>query len=85
MFRFIFFHMYEIFVVAACLLIVGVLIFAFMHRAKQNAAERAEREPSQEETAPKAADHMAIREVGLVSAGMAQTHEARSTSADAAK
>ena len=56
-----------------------------MHRAKQNAAERAEREPSQEETAPKAADHMAIREVGLVSAGMAQTHEARSTSADAAK
>ncbi|WP_120502024.1 hypothetical protein [Roseovarius sp. EL26] len=72
MFRYIFFHVYEIFAILACILIVGVLIFATRHRLKQGAAEQA-----QETMPPKGPSQVEMREVGLVSSGMAQTYETR--------
>ncbi|MEL6377009.1 MAG: hypothetical protein AAFQ04_07400 [Pseudomonadota bacterium] len=40
MFKFIFFNVYEIFVVAACVLIAGAVVFALRHRAKLEREER---------------------------------------------
>ncbi len=75
MFRFIFFHTYEIFAVIACVLIVGVLIFATRYRLKQDAAEKAQEQTTPENPKQDQLSQVEMREVGLVSAGMAPTYE----------
>ena len=72
MFTFIFFHVFEIFVVTTSLAVVGVLIFAIRHRAKLDAAEKAGGHHN-----VTVAEQMETRDVGLVSAGMAQTYKTK--------
>ena len=70
MFKFIFFNVFEIFVVTACILIVGVLVFATRYRLKQDVAER-----ENEGTAKKTSDQKEKRELGVASSDMAQVFE----------
>ena len=70
MFRFIFFHTYEILAVMAVLLIIGVLVLATRHRAKQDALEQSQ--GTKTKPRPSQAE---MRDVGLVSAGMADTYD----------
>lgn len=70
MFRYIFFHVYEILAVIAVLLIIGVLIFATRHRLKQDALEK--EQDGEPKPRPRQSE---VRDVGLVSAGMANTYD----------
>ncbi|SLN23587.1 hypothetical protein ROA7450_00943 [Roseovarius albus] len=73
MFRYIFFNVYEILAVIAVLLIIGVLIFATRHRMKQDALEQ--QQDAKTKARPRQSE---VRDVGLVSAGMANTYETNS-------
>lgn len=66
MFKFIFFNVYEIFVATAGVLIVGVIIFALIYRAKQDAKNQASGQGD-----ITSADQNALREVSLSSSGVA--------------
>ncbi len=69
MFQFIFFHVFEIFVVSASVAIIAVLVFAIRYRMKEN-------ENEQTSFADEAGtrEMMKVREVGMASAGIAQTY-----------
>ena len=77
MFNFIFFNVFEIFVVAAAISVVGVLFFALRHRLREDAKERSDTVNNRV-----IKDQMAVRDAGMVSSGTLQTHKTDQTRED---
>ena len=68
MFNFIFFNVFEIFVVITIIAVVGVLIFAMRYRMKHDQINSDEMTLNTQTEA---------REVGLMSAGIAQSYKSK--------